>query len=460
MGTLKIENASYIFTLDPLRRIIRNGSILIDGQNIQRVGTAAELTEVTADRVIDARDKLVSPGFINGHDHLYPQVMRGMFLDELTASYVEDSCAVRNAMQDEEEYVGTLACVTEHLKHGTTTILNPGDSQRLDAAFQAYSETRARIVMGSNVTDAENSVFAKTLPTNKALAELERILKVYGGRCSGRVTAWVMLAYATLDCTEELAKAAKRLADSYGTGMTFHQSARQRHVDACLKTHGVRPIEYLERIGVVGPNVVLGHAIRLDQAEVDILARTQTRVVTCPGTAMRLGYGLTVTGKLPEMHEKGVVVGLGTDTSDFGVADTMRAMYLIAGLYKDCRESTKMIPAETAFEMATLQGAKALGMDKQIGSLEPGKKADIVLLDARRLEWQPLLNPVNNLVYNADGRSVHTVIVDGDIRIENGKPTFVDEWELGQRVHAAGERLLGRTGYKVPSRWPIVGESQ
>jgi cytosine/adenosine deaminase-related metal-dependent hydrolase len=138
----------------------------------------------------------------------------------------------------------------------------------------------------------------------------------------------------------------------------------------------------------------------------------------------------------------------------------MRAMYLIAGLYKDCRESTKMIPAEIAFEMATLQGAKALGMDKQIGSLEPGKKADVVLLDARRLEWQPLLNPVNNLVYNADGRSVHTVIVDGDIRIENGRPTFVDEWELGQRVHAAAERLLGRTGYRVPSRWPIVGESQ
>jgi cytosine/adenosine deaminase-related metal-dependent hydrolase len=151
-----------------------------------------------------------------------------------------------------------------------------------------------------------------------------------------------------------------------------------------------------------------------------------------------------------------VAVGLGTDTSDFGVADTTRAMYLVAGLYKDARESTSMIHAESALEMATIQGARALGLEHEIGSLEVGKKADIVLFDSRRSEWRPLLNPVNNLVYNADGRSVHTVIVDGEVRIEDGKPVFLDENVLLDRVQAGAERLLSRTHYAVPSRWPIV----
>ena len=156
----------------------------------------------------------------------------------------------------------------------------------------------------------------------------------------------MLLAYATTACTPEMATAAKRIADDFGTGISFHQSARVQHVELCLREHGMRPIELLEKIGVTGPNVVLGHGIHLDQAEVDILARTDTRVVMCPGTSLRLGYGTTLAGMLPEMQAQGVSVGLGTDTSDFGIADTMRAMYLVAGIYKDARQDTSLIQAE------------------------------------------------------------------------------------------------------------------
>ena len=131
-------------------------------------------------------------------------------------------------------------------------------------------------------------------------------------------------------------------------------------------------------------------------------------------------------------------------------------MYLAAVLYKDAREDVGMISAETALEMATIGGAKALGLDANIGSIEEGKKADLVLFDTRRAEWRTLFNPVNNLVYNADGRSVHTVIVDGQVRVENHQPLFVDEWELVQKVQALGEDLLARTGISYPSRWPVV----
>ena len=131
-------------------------------------------------------------------------------------------------------------------------------------------------------------------------------------------------------------------------------------------------------------------------------------------------------------------------------------MYLAAVIYKDARQSTSAIPAETALEMATIQGATALGLGEEIGSIEVGKKADLVLFDTKRPEWRTLFNPVNNLVYSADGRSVHTVIVDGKVVVEDHIPLYVDEWELIQRVQQLGESLLERTGVSFPSRWPVV----
>ena len=173
--------------------------------------------------------------------------------------------------------------------------------------------------------------------------------------------------------------------------------------------------------------------------------------------AVKGGAGMTQHGLLPEMLDAGMAVGLGTDAgNNSNLLETNRAMYLIAVLYKDARQDSKVIPAETALEMATIQGAEALGLDADIGSLEAGKKADLVLYDTRSVEWQTLFNPVNNLVYNADGRSVHTVMVDGQIVVEDHTPLFVDEWELAQKVQAIGEDMLARAGLSFPPRWPIV----
>ena len=211
------------------------------------------------------------------------------------------------------------------------------------------------------------------------------------------------------------------------------------------------------KIGVLGPNVLLAHGLGLNLEEVECLARTNTRVVACPTAAMKGAAGVTQTGLVPEMLAKGVVVGLGTDAgNNSNLLETMRSMYLIAVLYKDGRQDWRMIPAETALEMATIGGAEALGLADDIGSIEVGKKADLVLFDTKRPEWRAVFNPVNSLVYNADGRSVHTVIVDGRVVVEAHQPVFVDEWELIQKVQSLGEDLLRRTGVSYPSRWPLV----
>ena len=208
---------------------------------------------------------------------------------------------------------------------------------------------------------------------------------------------------------------------------------------------------------MLGPNLALAHGLGIDRSEVECIARNGAKVIMCPPAAIKGGAGLTQEGMLPELLEAGSTVGLGTDAgNNSNLLETMRAMYLAATLYKDARQDVGMIAAETALELATIGGAKALGLEAEIGSIEEGKKADLVLFDTRRPEWRALFNPVNNLVYSADGRSVHTVIVDGEVRVENYRPVFVEEGRLIDRVQSLGEELLGRTGVAFPSRWPVV----
>ena len=456
-STLKIEGARFILTVDPQRRIIQNGSVLIEGQDIARIGKASELADVAADRVIDAQEMVVTPGFCNGHMHIsYAHATRGIFPDNLDpGEYLANVFKLQSVMTEEEEYLTSLLGITELLKYGTTCFLDPGSTKYLDACLQAYQESGCRVVVGKQVQDMPNPLNLPVTPMEQAVSQIEETVRTYDGRLDGRVSAWVMPFDADY-CSRELLVAAKEIADRYETGMTLHQTNSQRSVDAALRQYGRRPVEHLEDLGVLGPNMLLSHVVGLNEAEVDCMARSGTKAVMCPTAALKMGMGIISKGMLPEMLDKGVCVGLGTDAgNNSSLIETMRSMYLVTVLFKDARQTTDVIPAETALEMATIHGAKALGLDDQIGSLEVGKKADLVLFDTKRPEWRTIFNPVNNLVYNADGRSVHTVIVDGKVVVEGHKPVFLDEWELIQKVQELGENMLQRTGVGFPSRWPI-----
>ena len=456
-ATLKIENARFILTVDPGRRIIGGGSILIEGQRIGRVGKAAELAEVPAERVIDAGEMVVTPGFINGHLHIsYAHAVRGIFPDDLGADYLPNVFKLQAAMTEEEEYYTSLLAITELLKYGTTCFLDPGSTKGLTACWQAYRETGCRIIVGWQVTDKPNPFNLPVYETGEAVARMEGVIGEYDRQLAGRLRAWAM-PFSPAFATPELLRAAKGLADRYETGMTLHFNNSPQYVQECLRDYGMRPTQYLESLGVLGPNLALAHGLGIDRSEVECIARNGAGVIMCPPAAIKGGAGLTQEGMLPELLEAGATVGLGTDAgNNSNLLETMRAMYLAATLYKDARQDVGVIAAETALELATIGGAKALGLEAEIGSIEEGKKADLVLFDTRRPEWRALFNPVNNLVYSADGRSVHTVIVDGQVRVENYRPVFVEEGRLIDRVQSLGEELLGRTGVAFPSRWPVV----
>ena len=456
--TLKIENARFALTMDPQRTIVQDASVIIEDQRIARVGKAAEFRGVEAERVIDAREMVVTPGFCNGHMHIsYAHAVRGIFPDDLNpGEYLANVFKLQSAMTEEEEYYTSLLGITELLKYGTTCFLDPGSTKYLETCMRAYEESGCRIVVGRQVADLPNPINLPVTSLEDSVAAMEEAIRTYDHGLQGRVRAWAM-PFSSDYATPELLRSAKGLADQYQTGLTLHQTNSQASIEYHLQKYGKRPVQHLEDIGVLGPNVLLAHVVGLDEAEVEAIARTQTKVVMCPTAALKMGAGITSRGMLPEMLEKGICAGLGTDAgNNSNLIESLRSLYLVAALFKDARQTTDVVPAEAALEMATIQGATALGLGDEIGSIEVGKKGDLVLFDTRRAEWRALFNPVNNLVYNADGRSVHTVIVDGHIVVEDHRPTYTDEWQLIQKVQQLGESLLARTGVSFEQRWPVV----
>jgi 5-methylthioadenosine/S-adenosylhomocysteine deaminase len=197
--------------------------------------------------------------------------------------------------------------------------------------------------------------------------------------------------------------------------------------------------------------------VYVDDDDIARLARRGVNISHCPTAALKHTKGLVEHGRFPEMLGRGVRVSLGGDSGNgSNHFDMLRLMHLVALLYKDARMDTRVMPPETVLEMATIHGAAALGMEEQIGSLEPGKRADLVLYDLDVPEWRPLLDPVNTLVYAATGASVRTVMIDGRLVLDEGRVTTIDETGVYRRIETLSRAQIARAGLRVPSKWPVI----
>jgi 5-methylthioadenosine/S-adenosylhomocysteine deaminase len=454
--SLKIDHILYLLTLDPQRRIIQDGAVLVENGRISRVGKAAELGDARADRVIDGRSMVVTPGFFNGHMHIsYAHPVRGIFPDE-HASPLVHVFNLQAAMTEDEEYHATLLGLIELLKSGTVCFLDPGSTKFPDACLQAYEDAGIRAILGECVTDQESPWALPRYPPAEAVARTTSFIAKWNGKLEGRIRAWAMpFSYET--CSTGLLQTLKRVADEHRTGLTLHHSTGEKARRESVVRYGHTPTAYLQSIGVIGPGVLLAHCLGIDEGEIDCIARTETAVAMCPVTAAKSGRGVPEHGRMPELLARRVKIALGCDSpNNSNHLDIIRAMNMAAIQYKDARQDLRQVPAEAALEMATLHGAQAMGLGEELGSIEPGKKADLVCFDTLRPEWQALWNPVNNLVYNADGRSVHTVVIDGRVVVDAYRQTFADEPRLFAKVQEIGERLQARTGITFPrSKWPM-----
>ena len=452
-----------IVTMDSQRRILRDGAIAIANGRILAAGPSREVAPaVQATEERDLRGAMVHPGLIDGHVHPALQLVRGVlpdFYDEerMYKEYSAPSAAERT--EDEEYYATLLACM-EMAHNGTTTFADTGGSSYLDLSAGAVERVGTRGLIGGPARDRSEIPGWFRSPevgesTEEVLARLEDQVTRYP-RNGGLVWSPVgLLGLGT--ASDDLLLGAKRLSDKHGAPVVMHRSWAKEEVEASLAETGLRPIEHLSKLGILGPNLTLVHMIHVNDREVDLLAESGTGVVHCPAAGIKRGYGASRFARFPEMMSKGVPVGLGCDASNWSNSlDIGRMMYLACLVHREVRGEVPVISAEKALEMATIDGARALGLHNEIGSIEVGKRADIVIHNTSSPEVHPPLDLVNNLVYSSLMETVDTVLVDGNPVLQGGKLTNIDAGEAYERIDAVAEARCRRIGFPLPQNWPVI----
>ena len=449
-----IEHAT-VLTLDAERRILGDGSVLVDGRDIAQVGPARTvLPPRRPDRVIDGRRFVVAPGFVDTHVHLTEHLSRGLMRDDVPVTrYLPDWLLplYSTVTPEEEAAAAQLACV-EMIRTGTTTFCEAGTLFDVGAVAEAVEQVGMRAVLGRWTWDLEGQAGRMRQTTDEALALTEEMLGKVNGRGDGRIGAWpLLLGFGT--CSEALIRGAHALAERHGLGWGM----MQRALHPSRPSRDTLSLARLDALGVLGPRAKLAHMVYVDDADIALLARRGAKVVHCPTAGLKHTKGLAAHGRFPEMVDAGVAVSLGGDSGNgSNHFDMLRLMYLAATLYKDARNDVTVLPAERVLEMGTIRGAESLQLGERIGSIEPGKRADLVLYDLDTPEWRPLLNPVNNLVYAASGASVRTVLIDGRVVLDEGRLTTLDERALYERVERLGRAHVRRAGLAIDVPWPVV----
>jgi len=464
VSELIIAHADWLVTMDPERRIFRDGAVAIEGDRITAVGKSEDILSAhDGSRIIHARGKLVLPGLINAHAHNTQQLARGLAndcgIEEWLYGRVYPFEAV---LSSEEALLSALMCQLEMIRTGTTCFIDPGNHFPEEVA-KATLQSGMRGVLSRSTMDIHSSQRGE-LPkerfresTEEALNRLEEVIERWHGAGEGRLHAWASLRNL-YTASDRLICGAKELADRRQVGVQVHVAGNHSGPVASLARYGCREIERLHRLGVLDDKWLLIHVNWVSPRELDLLAMSGAKVAHCPGAGMKGGWGTFSHGRFPEMLERGICVCLGTDSGPSGnFMDLTRSMYLAAGGFKDARMQAAIVSSEAALETATINGARAALWETEVGSLEAGKKADLCLWDLNRAEWRPVFNPVANLVYAADGGSVDTVIVNGQLLLQGGVVKVLDEEALLREALPAARRIAERAGVLNHGRprWPV-----
>jgi cytosine/adenosine deaminase-related metal-dependent hydrolase len=418
------------------------------------VGDAYDLRQKYPDAErIDARNKVILPGLIDTHVHLSEHIVRGLIPDDAPDWMAGWLLPVYSSLTAEDEYISSLLAFIEMIKTGTTTFCEAGTCIHLEPVLQSMPETGIRGILGKWTWDLPQAPEAMRQTTDQALKANEEVLTRIKRLANDKITAWpLLLGMGT--ASDKLMVGAKRLAEEQGVGVGMMHSSS---IPSMENRGKIQPLRHFEEIGFLDRNLKLTHMVYLEENEMDLLKRHEVKISHCPTAAMKHCKGLSRHGKFPEMVEKGICVSLGADSANGSDhLNLLRIMGVVASLYKDIHMRQSVFPAETVLEMVTLRAAEALLMEKKIGSIEPGKKADLVLFDRDHPEWRPLLNLANTLVYSASDRSIDSVFIGGRRVLEKGKIVGLDEQRIYAKAEELSRKLLQRAHLPVPSKWPWV----
>lgn len=451
-NTILIKNATVI-TVDPRGRIIRKGALFVENDRIVDVGKTDELARKhrRAEKTIDAKQNLVIPGLINAHTHMVWYLTRGLGMDHYTRDWLRKCIwPFLSGMSENEAYVGTLLGCLENLKTGTTFVIDnnffPAKRKGLiDRVAEASNRSGIRSIVLRGYHDYQfmiPEVFIENL--DDVVRDYYRVIQKWHKKGDGRIMTWIHPVNLLYSSTESLCKL-NDLAQKYDIGIHTHVAEDQEGMKYVRERFGGKGyVDAFYELGVMGPKFQMAHTIFVSEKEIQYIAQTKARVIYTPTADMLLAAG---AAPIHKMRQSGIVVGLGSDSPN-NSQDMIQCMKFGALLQKTDTADSTVMPASEILRLATIEGAKAIGMENEIGSLEVGKKADIVIVDIHKPHNTPLLDPVSTLVYSSSGTDVHTVIVNGEVLVEEGKLTKIDENDVLQKAQKAANKVLERCHVK------------
>jgi len=412
-----------VVTMDRNRTIFEDGAIAVRADTIVAIGARHELEgEYTSSETIEVTGKLILPGFINGHTHVPMTLFRGLHDDVTLADWLYKYIFPAEAKNVNEEFVrwGTRLAAAEQIRGGVTTFADMYYFE--DAVAEETKAAGMRGVLGETLIDFP-------APDNKTRAEAfaytEKFVKKWQG---DRLIHAAVAPHSIYTCSQKTLQDAAALARRYHSPILIHTAEMKKEWEDSEKQNGMSPVQYLEKIGLLGPDVVSAHCIFVDEADRNTLARRQVGCVHNPSSNMMLASGVS---PVPEMRAAGVAVGLGTDgpAGSNNDLDLMEEMDLAAKLAKITKMNPLALNAKAVVEMATIDGARALHMEKEIGSLEPGKKADLIVIGLDEPNAVPMYDVYAQLAYALKGRDVDTSVIGGRVVMRNRKLLTVNQAE-------------------------------
>lgn len=437
-----IVRGGTVVTMDGTRRIIENGAVAIKNGRIVAVDNMAAIERSYAAReVVNATGKVVIPGLINGHTHVPMTLFRGLADDLDLQEWLTKYIFPAEAKNVNEEFVrvGTRLGLAEMIRSGTTTYCDMYYFE--DAIADETFKAGMRGVLGETVIDFP---VADNKTNEQAMAYVEKFVSQWKGNA---LIIPAIAPHAPYTVSEDHLKAVRAFSDRTGAPIVTHISETKREVDDSIKAKGASPIDYLNRIGFLSNRVIAAHVVWPSEEELGLLKKLGVGIVHNPQSNMKLASGVA---PVPEMLKSDLPVGLGTDgAASNNDLNLWEEMDTAAKLHKVISKDPKVVTAEEAFEMATLRGARALHLEKEIGSLEKGKRADVVIVDLDDLNQTPYYNIYSDLVYATKAADVRTVIVEGRVIMRDRRLLTLNEETIKADARRFRERIINSLGAPV-----------
>lgn len=428
--SLVVRNAT-IITMNDAFDIVEGDVVIRDGR-IASIGKSNE----SAGRIIDARGGYLLPGFIQTHIHLCQTLFRGYADDLALLDWLKTRVWPMEAAHTPKSLAAAAQlAASELLASGTTTVLTMETVHDTDAVFEALEPMGLRAVVGKCMMDADSAVPSRLMEdTSKSIDESVAIARRWHGRANGRLRAAFAPRFA-VSCSRELLEAVAKLAVEHDLVIHTHASENRDEIALIKSRTGRKNIDYLADTGLTSKHLCLAHCVWVDESEQALMAERDVKVLHCPGSNLKLGSGLA---PIVEMRAKGISVSLGADGAACNNHLDMFEEMRLAAVLQSVRHRPGALTARDVVTMATREGARALGLQTDIGSIEVGKRADLILIDAEGPD------PYSTIVYASRGTNVRTTIVDGHVLIDDFRPTRWDASEIANIARTEARALAGR----------------